>query len=56
VQPLAKRLDDASTARAILVSMMLMASGVMAAAAIALTGWLAARMPIDSTGRPADTS
>jgi hypothetical protein len=38
-------LTTASTARAILMSMMLMASGVMAAAAIALTGWLVLAVP-----------
>src|SRR6201999_1616533 len=44
VQPLARRLDDAGSARAIVVSMMLMALGVAMAAVTAATGspWLAA--------------
>ncbi len=43
VQPLAKRLDDRSTARAVVVSMVLMSCGLIAAAATAATGspWFA---------------
>jgi MFS family permease len=43
VQPLARRLDSVSTARAVLVSMVLMSLGVVAAAVTAATGsaWLA---------------
>ncbi|MFI5426562.1 hypothetical protein [Aeromicrobium sp. UC242_57] len=45
VQPLAKRLDDTSSARAVVVSMGLMALGVVAAAGTAATGWPVMALP-----------
>lgn len=48
VQPIARRLDDRSTARAVVVSMVMMSAGIVAAAATAATGspWLAAPVAI----------
>jgi MFS family permease len=48
VQPLAKRLDDRSTARAVVVSMVVMSGGIAAAAVTAATGspWLAALVAV----------
>jgi len=48
VQPVARRLDDRSTARAVVVSMVVMTLGIVAAAATAATGspWLAAPVAV----------
>ncbi|MEP9383171.1 MFS transporter [Nocardioides cheoyonin] len=48
VQPIARRLDDSSTARAVVVSMVLMTAGVLAAALTAVTRapWLAVLVAI----------